>query len=86
MPTISSFKEALAALGGEAAVATWLGTTTNNVIMMRSRNYVARGYHLHFYLTLRERGFQPSPDLFGLPNFDRLIMPKLRKRKSKRVA
>ena len=85
MQNIATIQEALDVLGGELAVADWLQTTKNNVIMMRIRNYVPRGYHLHFYMTLRERGYQPAPELFDLKSFDRLIMPRLRRRKAKTV-
>mgnify|MGYP000255236121 CR=1 FL=1 len=35
-------------------------------------------------MTLRERGADPSPAVFGLQSFDHLIMPKLRARKAPR--
>jgi hypothetical protein len=81
MRTISSAREAIEVLGGHKAVAAWLGTSSDSVLMMRHRGYIARGYHLHFYLTLKERGFQMAPSLFGLDTFERLLMPKLRVRK-----
>lgn len=79
---ITNAKEAIEVLGGPKAVAAWLGTTADNVMMMRHRGYVARGYHLHFYVTLQEMGHQMGPSLFGLATFDHLRMP----RKAKRAA
>jgi hypothetical protein len=73
---ISTAKEAIEVLGGTKAVAAWLGTSTDNVMMMRHRGYIARGFHLHFYVTLQERGHQMAPALFDLDSFDHLRMPK----------
>jgi hypothetical protein len=81
VPMINTAREAIEALGGVKVVAAWLGTSPDNVMMMRHRGYVARGYHLHFYVTLQERGYRLAPSLFGLDTFDHLIMPKLRGRK-----
>lgn len=83
MQTISDMRSAVDFLGGDAAVASWLNTSVGNVVMMKSRGYVARGFHLHFYLTLRERGALVTPRLFDLETFDHLIMPKLRRRAAK---
>lgn len=82
MRPVSNIKQAIEVLGGDDAVAAWLGTTPGNIVMMKVRGYVARGYHLHFYLTLRQRRYEPSPNIFGLANFDRLLMPNLRARKA----
>jgi hypothetical protein len=82
---ITNSKEAIEALGGHHAVAKWLGTTPDNVLMMRHRGYVARGFHLHFYITLKQRGHQLAPSLFGLDSFDALIMPKIKVRPRKAV-
>lgn len=83
--TIVNVKDALEVLGGVEAVASWLGATSDALLMMRHRGYIARGYHLHFYLTLQSRGFEIAPELFGLTTFDRLIMPARTRRPKGRL-
>jgi hypothetical protein len=81
--SISTAKQAIEALGGIKPVAAWLGTSPDSVMMMRHRGYIARGYHLHFYVTLKGMGFHVAPSLFGLDTFDHLMMPQLRMRKGR---
>lgn len=81
MQKISTFTQAVDALGGDAPVAQWLNTTPGNIATMRWRGYLAQGYHLQFYLTLRDRGFDPAPAVFGLTSFGSALMPKLRRRR-----
>lgn len=80
MQTIATFAQAVDFLGGNIPVARWLETTPENVALMKSRGYAARGYHLHLYLTLRKRGATPAPAVFGLTTWDRVIMPRIRTR------
>jgi hypothetical protein len=83
MQSISTAKQAIDALGGPKAVATWLGTSPDAVLMMRHRGNIARGYHLHFWVTLKSMGLAIEPSLFGLDTFDELLMPQLRMRKGR---
>lgn len=80
MTRIATFREAVSFLGGAVPVAEWLNTTPNNIANMMCRNYAARGYHLHLYLTLRRRGAEPAPQVFGLKSWDRIIMPRTQRR------
>lgn len=78
---VETVQDAVRVLGGDTKVARWLGCTQGNVANMKVRGYVARGYHLHFYLTLRARGFSPLPQVFGILNWDGLVMPRAKVRK-----
>ena len=83
MRKIGTFAEAIEFLGGNAAVAAWLGVPENHVATMKHRGRAPRGCMLQFYLTLRDRGAEPAPAVFGLETFDRLIMPRARIRARK---
>jgi len=84
MTLISNSREAIKALGGDMIVAEWLGVNIGRLVMIKHRGYIPRGFHLHFYLTLTERGFQIAPELFGLQTFNVLRMPV--QQKHRRVA
>ncbi len=73
---INTFAEAIEFLGGHAVVAAWLGTSERHIATMKHRGRAPRGFLLHFYLTLRSRGADPAPAVFGLESFDHVIMPK----------
>ena len=79
MQKVETVDEAIDALGGPTKVALWLETDQSAVSQMKKRGYVSRGWHLHFYFTLVDRGFNPSPRVFGLTSFKRLLMPRSRR-------
>lgn len=83
MKRIETFAEALEFLGTPADIAKWLQISENHVGTMKSRGRAPRGFILHFYLTLRERGVDPAPAVFGLKSFKSIIMPQLKRRVSK---
>lgn len=82
MRKISTFDEAVTFLGGDRVVRDWLGIEQRHFATMKCRKQASRDVLLHFYLTLRDRGADPEPAVFGLKSFDRLIMPRAKVRKA----
>ena len=73
--TIRTPSQAIDALGGTVDVAAWLGQEPQTVSGWRKRG-LARGFHLHFYLTLRKRGHEVSPSVFGIGEWVSVVMPR----------
>lgn len=67
--------QAIDAIGGTADVAAWLRQEPHTVSGWRRRG-IARGFYLHFYLTLRRRGFEVSPSVFGIDEWSTVTMPR----------
>lgn len=82
-------KDVITALGGPTAVANWLGLDQSTVSGWGIRGAVGRGYRLHIYWSLRDRGFRERDipaKAFGLSGWDKVIMPKVRRARIKRAA
>ena len=82
-------KDVIGALGGPTAVANWLGLDQSTVSGWGLRGAVGRGYRLHVYWSLRDRGHRERDipaKAFGLDDWNEVIMPKLRKQRGKRAA
>lgn len=83
-------RDVIKALGGPTAVSQWLGLEQGTISNWAGRGgTIARGYRIHVYLSLRERGFKDAeipPAAFGLKSWDLVIMPRLRKSKPRKAA
>lgn len=75
--TIRTPSQAIDALGGTAAVAAWLNEIPHTVSGWRKRG-IARGYHIHFYVTLQRRKYSVLPSTLGLASWDELVMPRMK--------
>jgi hypothetical protein len=75
---LTNSRDAIKALGGDARVMAWLDLEPGRLSMIKSRGYIPRGLHLHFYLTLQDRGLSGTASLYGLTaeQYARLIMPR----------
>lgn len=80
---LTTFAEAVDYLGGDTAVADWLGTDQRHIATMKCRGQPSRGVLLHFYLTLKQRRVEFAPSVFGVQSFDRLVMPRALRRASR---
>lgn len=74
-PLITTEREAIRALGGRAKVAAWLNVSISAVSNWIAYGHIARGKELHILLSLRARGYEVSPKLFGASSWDELTMP-----------
>lgn len=83
MLQLTNSRDAIKALGGDEAVMAWLDMEPGRLSMIKSRGYIPRGLHLHFYLTLQDRGLKGTASLYGLTpdQYARLIMPEPASRK-----
>src|SRR5262245_8268296 len=82
-PPLTNTRDAIKALGGDEKVMNWLHIEPGRLSMIKSRGYVPRGLHLHFYLTLRDRGLEGTAELYGLTpeQYANLIMPRTFRKK-----
>jgi hypothetical protein len=83
---IETAAQAIDLLGGNSKVAEWLDTEPHTVSGWRKRG-ISRNQAMHFFAELVERrGYSLSPKVFGLPDWNMVLMPDKRGRKVKRVA
>jgi hypothetical protein len=86
---VSTIAEAIAILGGDAALAAWLQISRADLSRMRRENAFDRGFFGQITLSLQRCGRTPAPALFGLKSWEPLIMPAPRRSKprpARRVA
>lgn len=77
-------KDVIRELGGPTAVAAWLGVDQSTVSTWGMRGEIGRGWRMHVYWSLRDRGFREQdipPRAFGVDDWKTIIMPRLRKAK-----
>lgn len=72
---VRTASQAIDALGGTADVAAWLRQEPHTVSGWRRRG-IARGFYLHFYLSLRRRGIEMAPSVFGIDEWSTVTMPR----------
>jgi hypothetical protein len=89
MRPLTNSRDAIKALGGDAQVMAWLRAAgfdmeAGRLSMIKSRGYIPRGLHLHFYLTLQDRGLEGAASLYGLTpdQYASLIMPRTPRKRS----
>lgn len=83
---IKDARQAIDTLGGNARVAEWLDVAPSLVSGWRSRG-ISRNFAMHFFAELVEkRGCELRPDVFGISDWNMVLMPDKRGRKVKRVA
>lgn len=75
MRPLTSVDQAIAVLGGPSVVARWLGVDLQHVAVMKHRGRFPRAFILHVYLSLRERGYDPAPNILGLETLDSIMLP-----------
>lgn len=76
---IRTAKEAINALGGPTQVADWLHLDQSTVSAWGTRGEIGRGWHLYIYFSLRRRGFQVAPTVFGVSDWADVQMPTKRR-------
>lgn len=67
---ITSIHQLVEALGGDSAVAEWLGISQPAVGMWKSRDCIGSGWHLRLLAEARRRGLTVDPRVFGLSERD----------------
>lgn len=72
---VSTAKEAIAALGGQKAVADWLGISEGSISGWLMNDEVAPSRALPVYLSLRAKGIECAPTVFGASSWDEEMVP-----------
>jgi hypothetical protein len=84
---LETARDAVKALGGPTAVGGWLRLDQSTISAWSVRGEIGRGWALHIYWSLRDRGYRQqdiSPRIFGIERWDQVVMP--RPKNSKRLA
>lgn len=63
---INTIPELIEALGGDTAVARWLGISQPAVAQWKARGAIATGWHMRLLAELRRREKSVNPIVFGL--------------------
>jgi hypothetical protein len=66
MYDINDTAELVASLGGDTAVAEWLGISQSAVANWKVRRSIPPGWHLRMLVRLRRDGKSINPSVFGL--------------------
>lgn len=66
MIEITTIDALIDALGGDTAVANWLGISQPAVANWKVRGQIASGWHLRILARLKQEGRRVDPALFGL--------------------
>lgn len=67
---ITSIDELVATLGGDTAVAEWLGISQPAVANWKARGTIGSGWHLRLLAEVRRRGITIDPRVFGLTELE----------------
>jgi hypothetical protein len=81
-PKVRTATDVIKLLGGPTAVAAWLGLDQSTVSGWGARGEIGRGWRLHVYWSLRDRGYRENEipaKAFGVTDWKQIIMPKCRK-------
>jgi len=68
MDTITTIDDLVTALGGDTALADWLGISQPAVANWKVRGSIPPGWHLRILARLRREGRTIDPSVFGLTN------------------
>lgn len=66
MYDIDTIDDLVDRLGGDTAVADWLGISQPAVANWKARQCIGSGWHLRIYARVREMGLSINPAVFGL--------------------